>query len=36
MATQTTILADLFGIKSMTPETTLTLATSVEKGLRGA
>jgi putative toxin-antitoxin system antitoxin component (TIGR02293 family) len=33
MATQTTILADLFGIKSRTPETTLTLATSVEKGL---
>src|SRR5436305_1046091 len=33
MATQATILADLFGIKSRTPETTLTLATSVEKGL---
>jgi putative toxin-antitoxin system antitoxin component (TIGR02293 family) len=33
MSSQGTILANLFGIKSRTPETTLTLASSVEKGL---
>ncbi|MCK1741911.1 DUF2384 domain-containing protein [Bradyrhizobium sp. 139] len=33
MSSQGTILANLLGIKSKTPETTLALASSVEKGL---